>query len=38
MKDFEARYGDTKIFGFRMISNSAFERTANRLDYMQRNT
>ena len=33
MKDFEIRYGDTMIFFYiRMVSNTAFERTANMLE------
>ena len=29
MKDFELRYRDAKIFDFRMVSDTAFERITN---------
>ena len=38
MKDIEIRNGDSMIFYIRMVSNAAFEWTANRLKNPRRNT
>ena len=38
MMDFELSYRDTRIFGLIMVSDTAFERFANRFECTWRNT
>ena len=38
MKDFDVRYRDNMVFGFRMVSDTTFEIIADRFECMRRNT